>query len=107
MSEIDYREVVWENVAALMRYHWGRENLLKLGTDSGISPGGAARLKKKETHVQINTLEKVASLWQLQPWHLLIPHLDPANPPVLYLTRAEAALYERLAESAKSVTSRT
>jgi len=36
-------------------------------------------------------------------WQLLVPGLDPGNPPVNHVTEAEKRLYERLKEAARMV----
>lgn len=80
-------EIVWENVFALMVHHWGGENLNRLAREAKIGPGTATRIKSKKNSARIGTLAKLAKPFKLQPWHLLIPDLDPANPPVEFLTR--------------------
>jgi hypothetical protein len=34
---------------------------------------------------------------------MMVPNLDPANPPVLWITRTEADLYRRMREAAKEL----
>lgn len=92
----DYKTVLWENVLALMRHHWGRENLSRLAREADIGPGTASRIKTQQTSVGVDIIARVAAVFHLQPWHLLVPALDPANPPVIWMTQAEVTLYRRL-----------
>lgn len=103
MRTIDTKPILWQNVAALMRHHWGRENLTRLASEAKIGPGTATRIKEQKTSIGINVLESVANVFELQAWHLLTPNLDPTNPPVIYLSRDEAALYERFRTSARDL----
>lgn len=88
--------VLWANVLAVMTKHYGKENLTKLARDCKIGPGTASRIKDQETSVGIDTLHKIATKFDLQPWHLLLPGLDVSNPPVISLSEAEERLYKRL-----------
>jgi hypothetical protein len=86
-----------------MRHHWGEENLTRLSREAKIGPGTCTRIKEQETSVGLDVLEKVAAAFDLQAWHLLTPNLDPTNPPVIYLNRREAELYDRLRDAAKAI----
>lgn len=103
MKPVDTKPILWGNVSALMRHHWGKENLTRLSREAEIGPGTASRIKEQRTSVGIEVLEAVASVFDLQAWHLLTPNLDPRNPPVIYLSRSEAALYERFRASARDL----
>lgn len=96
MKTNDPKEVLWDNLKALMAYHYGKENLTRLAKDSKCGPGTASRIKARNTSVGIEVLGKVSKIFDLQPWQLLIPGLDPANPPVISLTEQERRLYDRL-----------
>ena len=96
MVATEPKVILWANVSALMRHHWGKENLTRLAKESGIGPGTASRIKEQATSVGLDVLQAVAGCFGLQAWHLLTPHLDPTNPPVIYLCREEAQLYSRM-----------
>ena len=92
-----YKTVLWKNVLALMIYHWGGENLPRLSREAKIGPGTASRIKASETSVGLDVLQKVADAFHVQPWQLLVPEMDPQNPPVLLpISKEELDLYERL-----------
>lgn len=79
-----------------MHFHYGKENLNRLIRDCKIGPGTATRIKEQKTSVGIDVLAKIAMAFELQPWHLLLPELDPSNAPVSFLTAEERRLHERL-----------
>ena len=79
-----------------MKMHYGKENLTRFSNDTGCGPGTATRIKGMKTSVGIDVLEKIATFYKLQPWQLLTPDLDPANPPVAYISKHERELYQRL-----------
>lgn len=102
------KETLWRNVSALMHQHWGKEHLARLQREAGIALGTVSRLKACETSVGLDVLERVASVFGLQPWQLLVPGLDPANPPTLQpVTPEERQLYERLRAVMDSIKSGT
>lgn len=107
MDKTPVNAVLWQNVASLMKHKYGKENLTRLANDSGCGPGTVSRIKAQQTSVGLDVLEKVAGVFDLQPWHLLTPDLDPENPPVIWLNREERALYARLKVIAAEVAKTT
>jgi transcriptional regulator with XRE-family HTH domain len=106
MSQIDTNATLWLNISALMVKHWGDENLNRLARECKIGPGTAARIKEQKTSVGLETLEKIAHHFQLAVWQLLVPGLDPENPPALQpVSAAERRLYEQIMSSAKTIAS--
>lgn len=79
MQSTDVRKLLWENVAALMRYHWREENLNRLARAADLSPATAHRLKRQESSVGLDVIEAVAKVFRVKPWQLLQPTFDPAN----------------------------
>lgn len=96
MAKKNANQVLWENVSNCMLHHWKEINLYRLAKDAKIGTGGAARLKAAKSATRISTLEKVGKLWKLEPWQLLMPDLDPSNPPVFVMSEKEKDLYDRL-----------
>lgn len=104
MDPIDSRRVIWASVAALMAHHWGGENLQRLAREAGIGPASCSRLKAQQTSVGVELLEKVAAIFGVQAWQLLVPGFDPKSPPVLMPVSApERAFYERMLDAAKAL----
>lgn len=105
MPTTNTKQILWVNLSALMAHHWGGENLTRLSREAHIGPGTCTRMKERSTSVGLDVLEKVAKVFNLQPWHLLTPNLDPSNPPVVHLTTRERELYERLRQAARELNS--
>lgn len=71
-------------------------NLNWFARECKIGPASATRIKEAKTSVGLAVLSRIAARFELQPWHLLLPDLDPGNPPVGFLSDREKKLYERL-----------
>ena len=71
------RRVLWRNISALMKHHWGKENLNRLAREAKFSPNTAMLMKRCETSIGIDTLAEAARVFRLQPWQLLDPRMDP------------------------------
>lgn len=98
------KAVLWQNVKALMVARYGKENLTRLATECRIGPGTATRIKEQRTSVGLDVLEQIAGTFHVEPWQLLVPGMDPSNPPVLrQANAAERELYERLLQAAKDL----
>jgi len=102
MVRRDVKEIVWENVQALMRARYGKINQKRFIEDSGVGNGTVTRIKNRRTSVGIDKVQQIAEAYGLEAWHLLMPDLDPNNPP-LSLTPAERDLYKRLAHAAQEI----
>lgn len=103
MAKPDLKAVLWQNVKSLMQYHWQKENLSELSRRAGVGLATCDRVKKQQTSVGTDVLEQLAQAFDLQAWHLLTPNLDPANPPVIWLTQTERDLYEKMASAARQL----
>jgi hypothetical protein len=96
------KAVLWENVQKIMLAEYGKDNLWAFCKKVGIGPGTGQRIKEQETSVGMDVIEKIAIAFELQPWHLLVPNLDPRNPPVLLVSDVEQKFYASMKESAKA-----
>jgi hypothetical protein len=103
MPESDARKILWTNVQALMDWRYGGESQGRFIKDTGCGNGTITRIKQQRTSVGIETLQKIARAYGLEPWHLLVPGLDPTNPPVVWLTETERELYKRLKVLAQDI----
>jgi transcriptional regulator with XRE-family HTH domain len=63
---------------------------------SGVSRSNIYRYLAQETSPTLEKLEGIARAFDLMAWQLLVPHLDPANPPVVFVTPEERALYDSI-----------
>lgn len=102
MVRRDVKTILWENVQALMRARYGKINQARFIADSGVGNGTVTRIKSCRVSVGIDKLQEIAEAYGLEAWHLLVPDLDPLNPP-LSLTPSERDLYKRLAKVAQDI----
>lgn len=99
---VDPKEVLWQNVSALMTHHWGGENLTRLAREAKIGPGTATRIKEMQTSVGLCVVDRVAETFGLAIWQLLTRNLDPKNPPAAQpVNEADRELFDRLIISIK------
>lgn len=64
-----------------MLARYGKINVLRLATETGIGLGTAARLKDAESSIGIDKVEQLANAMGLPLWQLLDPSVDPSHPP--------------------------
>lgn len=100
---LETKDILWQNVKTLMIDRYGKENLNKTVTESAktvykISLGSLQRIKKGDTATGIKILDKISGFFGLQTWQLLVPELDPTNPPV-YLSTKQKEVMEKLKKS--------
>ena len=93
-QEIDGNAVLWTNLQALMRKHYGKENLSRLAEDCGFAQSTATRIKQQQTATGLDKVDMIARKFNLAAWQLLVPGFDPGNPPVLQpVSETERKLY--------------
>ena len=91
------REVLAKNLKRLMEARPHLDTLPKITKATGISNGTLDRMRRAAVAVRIDELADLAAAFDLAPWQLLTPNIDPSNPPTLHIpTATERALYERL-----------
>ena len=70
---VDTKKILWDNVHTLMTMKYGHENLRQAAADSGLGPGTMTRIKQQETSTGVDTLERLAALFKVEVWQLLVP----------------------------------
>lgn len=100
--------VLRDNVEALIRHRYGSKKngqvvWHKLVSEEGIANGNAQRIKDADTSIGVKLVHQVAERFNLQAWQLLVPNLDPSNPPVFAMTAAERQLYSKIREAAQNL----
>jgi len=102
--QINTKATLWENVHALMVKHWGKENQSRLAEVAGVGLGTIARIKQKQTSVGLDVIERIAEHFHIAPWQLLVPGMDPKNPPTLQpVNEKERQLYEKIMNAAREI----
>jgi hypothetical protein len=70
------KKVLWDNVRALMIEKYGVENLNQLSRDANIAPASVMRIKDARTSVGIDIIDRVAKVFRLPAYALLVPQLQ-------------------------------
>lgn len=101
---MDIREVVAANVQTLIDYARDHDrpygDQKALAKKARIAMSTVARIRKAEVGVSVDVLEAIANAYGLSAWQLMMPNLDPTNPPVVCITASERALYRKLKSAA-------
>lgn len=102
--EIDTASALWQNIQALMKKRYGDENLSRFAEDCGFAQSTATRIKQQRTAIGLDKLDQIARAFNLATWQLLVPGLDPENPPALQpVSDHERELYKRFRAVAKEI----
>jgi len=108
--------VLGVNVSALMAASAPKPDAPKGGTDLSSNPklakktklgtGTISRLRNGSVNANLETLEAIAKAFDVEPWQLLVPMMDPNNAPVLQAAGdSERELYKQFKTIAKQVAS--
>lgn len=98
-------KVLAENLIRLMKRYPDLSSEEKVAKAGKIGQRTVNRAKKGN-QIKLDSLKGIADAFDLAPWQLLVPELDPDNPPILALTSEEKALYRRLQGAAKAINAR-
>lgn len=85
---LDNKQILAANLTKLLDTR--SESRLALSKRIGVADGSLGRIKYGTGNPTLEALEKIAHFFRLEVWHLFIPDLDPANPPVLAPTSGES-----------------
>lgn len=68
----------------------------KIAGKGKLAPSSVGRAFRAEVAVNIDSLEGLAEAANLEPWQMLVPGLDPLNPPKLEGSGSERELLEKI-----------
>lgn len=104
-SHFHPRGVLAQNLKALMTAHPDLASQSALHKKSRVAQATIGRiLSQGGENARIETVEKLARAFGLEGWQLLVPGMEPTNPPVLQpVTKAERQLYEKLRMVAQDI----
>lgn len=94
------REVLAANVHALMQHQFiaSSNKPMALAKKAQLSLSSVQRVLDQDTGASIDTVEAIAKAFGVSVYQLMVPNIDPTNPPVIAgVIEAEKALYQRLA----------
>jgi len=91
------RIVLAHNLKTLMAGEDDAGSQSALKRRSGVSQATIGRIERMEVDARIDTVQQIACAYGLEAWQLLVPGLNPSNPPMLRsASEEERTLYERL-----------
>jgi len=88
------------NLKALMAASDSYKSQRQVAAKAGMDQRTVGRILNEEHSPTLVQLERLAGAFNLMPWQLLVPGLDPHNLPVTQLTETERNLYSRMREIA-------
>jgi transcriptional regulator with XRE-family HTH domain len=98
------RQTLSENLKALMAAHLSLNTFAKIVAAGGPTNGTLDRIRRMESGASIDQLDNLAKVFGLEPWQLLVPDLDPTNPPMLaHVTQRQLEMLERIRQAAKEL----
>jgi transcriptional regulator with XRE-family HTH domain len=98
------RAVLARNLRNLMATKAGPRSQTALRKKSGVAQATIGRILKQETEAGVETVDRLAKAFGLEGWQMMVPGMDPTNPPVLMAaTPAEKALYDRLRATVEDI----
>lgn len=93
-----------QNVSALMGGNESLDSNPKVSKATKLSTSTLSRLRNGQVNANLETLEAIAEAFDVEPWQLLVPGFQPANPPVLGMAgQKEQDLYNRFMSAAKEI----
>lgn len=101
------KAVLSDNLKRLMDRPGQELTQAEVGKRGSIPQRTVGRIKNGEVEATLGNLQALGKAFGLQAWQLLVPDLDPSNPPMLRaMTDQERALYERLRAALKAIENR-
>lgn len=97
------RRVLASNLKALMAAHDPALSGRALGKAAGVDPKTVTRILAEQHAPNIDTIAALSAVFHLLPWQVLVPGMDPADPPTTQLSRTEADLYRKLQRAASDL----
>lgn len=88
-------EVLAENIVRLKQWQRMRSDDA-LAKKAHVDQKTIWRIRNRQQSPTVDMLESIANVFGLHAWHLLIQNIDPENPPVCAMSRAERDLYRKL-----------
>lgn len=106
MPYSDINQIVSANLARLLTRdqkspeQWAERCVYVSGPKKGraVSPRKLRYLINGEGSPSLDIIAAIAKKAGLLPWHLLVPNLDIANPPVVHVSDDERDIYHRIAK---------
>jgi hypothetical protein len=96
LHPLDVRKIFSDNVDAIMVHRYGKINMLRMSNDVGLAIATFTRIKDCHTFSTMSTVNAIASSLGYQPWALMLPNFDPANPQTVAFCAKDAETIARI-----------
>lgn len=98
------REILAINVLTLKSARNLSQTKIAKMSGGAMDQTTVGRIERMQIATTVDMIDGLARAFELEPWQLLTPNLDPKNPPILREpTREERELWKKLTESAKQL----
>ncbi len=98
LSDMPHR-VLASNLAKLMATSLDMKSQRAVAKRADIDQRTVGRILNQEHSPNLDQIAALAEAFGLLPWQMLVPDLDPKDPPSVQLSRTEAAMYARVVQS--------
>ena len=92
--------VLADNLARLMAHSLDMKSQRAVAKRAEMDQRTVGRILNQEHSQNLEQIAKLAEAFDLMPWQMLVPDLDPKDPPTIQLSRTEAEMYTRLVKTA-------
>lgn len=96
MDDENVSGVLSANLKALKAAHTELTSDARVAKRAGVDQKTVWRMINESNSATLGSITQVAAAFDLQAWQILVPGLDPRNPPVVTMTAVERAFYSRL-----------
>lgn len=103
--KIPTSQILADNLRKLMKASKDLTSQADVGAKAGVNQRTVGRILNQEHFPTLDILEAIAGVFKLEPWQLLVPNLDPSNPPAAPLTRSEADAMTAIRTAAQRIQS--
>lgn len=86
-----------------MKARPGLSTQAKLGQAAGVDQRTIGRILNCEHAPTAAQIEKIARAFSIEPWQLLLPQLDPGDPPTHVLRRSEDDAWQSMRVAAATI----
>lgn len=109
ISTMSARDILAANIQRLMDANPSLSSLVKVAAEAKrkghtVSKNAVDSAKSGSHAVNMDTLDGIARAFEMDAWQLLVPNMNPSNPPVLRsIGETEDEMYKRLRSAAAEI----
>lgn len=97
-------EIVASNLEALMANSKFFKTQAAVGKAAKVDQKTIGRILNRTNEPSLDVIAKVAKVFDLEPWQMLVPHLEPSNAPMLaQQSAALRKLYANLGNTVEAI----